>query len=555
MGKNVLTKLFPGILLLVIVNLVSAWLYHRFDLTEDRRFTLSAQAAKTVEGFETPVVVDVLLDGEMPAEFSRLRTETKLLLEAFRSKNQQIRVNFIDPMQGADDPETVMANLRGLGLTPVNVTVGGKATTSQALLFPWALVNNNNKTVKVSLLKNQLGSDTEQRINNSVQNLEYAFADGFTKLGITEKKKVAVIKGNGELDDIEIADFLSTLREYYNIGAITLDSVGTNPQKVLRQLEGFDLALIAKPTEPFTDPEKYVLDQYIVHGGKSIWLIDRVAMELDSLFNDTGSAYALPRDLQLQDFLFRYGVRMNPVLVNDLYFTQIVLAQGEGNTSQYNPVPWYYHPMVFSENNHPINTNLEAIRFQFAGTIDTLPNAYKKTILYSSSPLSKTEAAPREIRLDVIQSPPDKTTYTNGNQPLAVLVEGDFVSAYSNRVKPVALDDNMDKGPSNKMIVIADGDVVRNQLKNGRPLELGYDKWTNNFYGNKEFLLNCVNYMLDDEGLINIRSKRITIPVLDREKIGEGMLRWQLFNIVLPIGAVLLFGFLFNILRKRKYGR
>lgn len=554
MRKQLLTKVIPAILLLFLINLVSAWIYYRFDLTEDGRYTLSPQAVKTVAAIKSPVVIDVLLDGDMPAEFSRLKAETKLLLDAFRSENKLVKVNFVDPMEGADDPDAVMANLGSLGLTPVNVTVGDKGTSSQALLFPWALVNNNNKTVKVPLLKNKLGSDSEQRINNSVQNLEFAFADGFAKLGITEKKKVAVIKGNGEMDDIRIADFLNTLRDYYNIGAITLDSVGTNAQKLLEQLEGFDLALIAKPTEAFTDQEKYVLDQYIVHGGKSIWLIDRVAIELDSLFNETGSAYALPRDLQLQDFFFRYGVRINPVLVNDLYFTQIVLAQGEGNTSQYNPVPWYYHPMVFSKNDHPINTNLEAIRFQFAGTIDTLANAYKKTILFTSSPLSRADATPREIRLDIIESPPDKDSYTNGNQPLAVLIEGDFVSAYTNRVKPLALSGAMEKGPSNKMVVIADGDVVGNQLRNGRPLELGYDKWTNNFYGNKEFLLNCVNYLLDDGGLINIRSKKIAIPVLDQEKISSEKLQWQLFNIVLPIGAMLLFGLLFNFLRKRKYG-
>ncbi len=437
MKKESLVPIVWAVVLLLGINAVSALFYTRLDMTQDQRYTLSGPAVNTVENFNTEVVVDVLLDGRLPAEFERLKMETRLLLEEFRAANKNIRINFVDPLDGEDNPETVMANLQGLGLTPVNVTVEDKGSVSQELVFPWALVNYENNTVRVSLLKNKLGATSGDRVNNSVQNLEYAFADAFTKLGMKEKKRVAVIKGNGELEDIYMADFLTTIRDYYNIGAITLDSVENNAQGVLDQLKGFDLALVAKPTEAFSDAEKFVLDQYMVQGGKSIWLIDQVAMELDSLFNETGRAMALARDLNLDDLLFRYGIRVNPLLVNDLYFSQIVLATGEGNSSQYNPVPWYYHPMVFSRNNHPINNNLEAVRFQFANSIDTLANDYRKTILYASSPLSKTEGVPREIQLDIIQSPPNRETYTPGNHPMAVLVEGRFRSAYANRVPPI----------------------------------------------------------------------------------------------------------------------
>lgn len=249
-------------------------------------------------------------------------------------------------------------------------------------------------------------------------------------MSIEEKKSIAVIKGNGELDDIYIADYLTTIRDYYNIGAITLDSVATNPQNVLDKLKEFDLALIAKPTEAFSDQEKYVLDQYMVQGGKSIWLIDQVAMEMDSIYAGGGEAIAIPRELNLKDLFFKYGVRINPVLVNDLYFTQIVLATGEGNDSQYNPLPWLYYPMVFSQNNHPINTNIEAVRFQFTSPMDVLENDYQKTILLQSSPLSKTDGIPRVVSLDMINQQPDRETYTNGNLPLAVLIEGSFTSMY-----------------------------------------------------------------------------------------------------------------------------
>ncbi|MET6990966.1 gliding motility-associated ABC transporter substrate-binding protein GldG [Sediminicola arcticus] len=543
-----------AILALVIINVVGHYFYTRFDLTEDKRYTLSQPAIISVQDFQYPVIIDVLLDGNLPPEFIKLKGETQQLLEEFASENKNIKFNFVNPLEEEGGSENVIAELRQLGLTPANVTLEENGKMSQEIVFPWAMVNYNDKTIKVSLLKNKLGANTEDRVNNSVQHLEYAFADAFVKLTIKEKKRVAIIKGNGELEDIYIADYLTTIRDYYNIGAITLDSVATNPQKVLDQLKSFDLAIIAKPTQAFTDAEKYVMDQYIVNGGKSMWLIDGVAMELDSLFNENGTAFALERNLNLNDFFFKYGVRINPVLINDLYFTQIVLASGEGNNSEYNPVPWYYNPMVFSRNNHPINTNLEAVRFQFANSMDTLPNANKKTILYWSSPLSKTEGIPREINLNTINTPPLKESYNNGNQPMAVLIEGEFTSAFLNRVKPISLKGAMEKGGANKMLVIADGDLIKNQVRNGRPLELGYDKWTNNYFGNKEFLVNSINYLLEDNGLINIRNKKVAIPFLDEKKIMEEKSKWQYINIGLPVVLIVLFGWLFNAFRKKKYG-
>ena len=552
--KKSLLSIIRAVLLLLIVNILASFFYARIDLTEDGRYTLSKAALNSVGEFSAPVIIDILLDGNLPPEFIKLRVETRQLLEEFASENSNIKFNFVNPLEGASQIEGVITDLQALGLTPTNVTVEQNGKVSQEIIFPWAMVNYNNSTVKVPLLKNKLGATTEERVNNSVQHLEYAFADAFTKLNIKEKKKIAIIKGNGELGDIYMADYLTTIKDYYNIGAITLDSVSTNPKKVLEQLKGFDLALIAKPTEAFTDEEKFILDQYITGGGKSLWLIDQVAMELDSLFNEEGTAMALPRNLNLNDFFFKYGVRLNTDLVNDLYFTQIVLATGEGNSSQYNPVPWYYNPMVFSKNDHPINNNLEAVRFQFTGSLDTLGSDYKKQILLSSSPLSKTEGVPKPIQLDIINTPPDKDLYNDGNKILGVLVEGAFKSSFLNRVKPLKLDKIVDQGPENKMIVLSDGDLIRNQVRNGRPLELGYDKWTNNFFGNKEFLINCLNYLLDDTGLINIRNKKVTIPFLDAEKINDQKTKWQLINIGLPLCLTFIFGFLIHAVRKKKYG-
>ncbi len=552
--KKKLLRIAKGLLLLIITNIVSNYVYTRFDLTEDKRYTLSEAALGSVSNFESPVIVDVLLDGNLPPEFIKLKNEVKQLLSEFAAENNNVKFSFVDPLEGVEQVDATVAELQALGLVPTRVTVNDNSKVSQEIIFPWAMVNYNNKTVRVNLLKNKQGATTEERVNNSVQHLEYAFADAFAKSTIQEKKRIAVIKGNGELDDIYLADFLTTIRDYYNIGAITLDSVSTSPQSTLDRLNEYDLALIAKPTEAFSDTEKYVLDQFVMNGGKSIWLIDQVAVEIDSLFNEKGSAMALPRDLNLKDFFFNFGVRINPDLVNDMYFTQIVLATGEGNASQYEPVPWLYNPMIRSENDHPINNNLEALRLQFANSIDTLPNDYRKTIVFKSSPLSKTDITPRQVSFNALNTPPNKERFNNGNKPVAVLVEGNFKSTFSNRIKPIKLKKDLLEGKPGKMLVVSDGDVIKNQLRNGRPLELGYDKWTSNYYGNKEFLVNSFNYMLDDNGLINIRNKKVAIPFLDSTKIEAQKTNWQLLNIALPVVLTVIFGLGFNYFRKRKYG-
>ncbi len=542
-----------GLAVLLLINTVSEYSFVRWDLTEDQRFTLSESSKEAASALENAVTVEVLLEGDLPAEFARLRQETRLLLEQYAQINSTIKYTFRDPVKEAEANPELIRQLQAMGLKPASVTVEENNRVSQEVLFPWALVTSDGRTEKVSLLRNQLGADMEARINNSIQNLEYAFSDAFTKLGVTEKQEVAILKGNGELEDIYLADFITSLRDYYNIAPFTLDSVATSPEKSLEALKRFEAVVIAKPTEAFSETEKLVLDQYMVAGGKTLWLLDAVGISLDSLLNEEGEAIALPIDLNLNDLLFRYGVRLNPNLVNDLYATQIVLATGEGNDSQYDPVPWVYHPMVFSSGNHPINTNIEALRMQFAGSLDTLENDYAKTVLLRSSPLSRLEGAPKIISLETIQQAPDQSAYGPGGNPLAVLVEGDFISAYRNRVRPVDFSDYQDEGPANKAIFISDGDLIANQVSKGRPLELGYDKWTNNFYGNKDFLINSMNYLLADTGLINIRTKQVSVPLLDPEKIAAGRTRWQLLNIGIPLALILLLGGLVNWLRRRAY--
>lgn len=538
----------------ILLNWLISFADYRIDLTADRRYTLSPESVELAKRFSGPVIIDVLLEGELPPEFVKLKTETLQLLNELDAENSAIRVNLVNPLEDEENPEEVLAELQRLGLTPANVTTSENNRVSQELVFPWAVVSYQNKSEKVALLKNRLGATPAQRINNSVQNLEYAFSDAMDKLLQDEKQRIAVITGNGQLEDIYIADLLSGLNSKYAIGKITLDSVASNPRKTLRDLNNFDLALIAKPTEPFTEEEKLVLDQFTVNGGKSLWLLDKVSIELDSLLNDEGKTIAVQRNLNLDDYLFRYGLRVNADLVKDLICSQIVLAAGAGNDSQYNPIPFYYYPMVFARDSHPLTTNLEPVRFQFANSIDTLENAYQKTILFASSPTAHTEGVPKAISLDDLGNAPEKERFTQSNIPMAVLLEGEFTSAFQNRVLPFTLENFTQQGGENKMVVIADGDLVRNQLRNGRPLQLGYDKWTNNFFGNKEFVLNTIDYLLGRDGLINIRNKQIKIPLLNPEALEAGRTKWQVLNIGMPLLMLLIFGLIFQYFRRKRFG-
>ncbi|MEX2350057.1 MAG: gliding motility-associated ABC transporter substrate-binding protein GldG [Flavobacteriaceae bacterium] len=558
-NKRHIKRIFYLLLIIAGLNIVSSIIYKRFDLTEDKRYTLSEATLETFEDVDAPIVIEVLLEGDFPAEFRRLQSETRQLLEEFASRNSQVKYVFVNPTADSDNPDEVRAQLAQIGITPAQVTVQEGGRISREQVYPWAIVTFEERMVKVPLLKNQLGATTEERVLNSVQSLEYAFADAFKKIIHPKSKKVAVLKGNGQMEDRYIADFFSTLRDYYFIAPYTLDSVAIDPLRSLEQLSTFDLIVSAKPTERFTEAEKYVLDQYTMRGGKSLWLVDEVQVSMDSLF-ERGSTFAFNQDLNLTDFFFRYGVRINPELVNDLYSAPIVLASGTEAESQYNQYPWFYSPLSSSGSGHPIVNNIEAVKFDFVNAIDTLENDIQKTVLLSSSPITRTVGTPVEIRLDeiefnlnVVNNGPDMQQFSTGEVPLAVLLEGTFASVYRNRVKPFELPKHLDEGVENKMVVISDGDVIKNQMQGNRPIELGFDKWTNTRYGNKEFLLNTVNYLLDDTGLINIRSREISIAFLDPQKVMAEETKWQVLNLLLPLGILGLFGILFTYFRKRKY--
>lgn len=553
MNKNI-KHILILVVALIAINFLSNTIYKRFDLTSDKRYTLSESAVNIIADLESPIAIDVFLEGDdFPSEFRRLQKETRQLLEEFNAENNRITFNFINPLEDDATRERNIEQLSQRGLTPMQLSVTESGKSSKAIIFPWALASYNGQTVTIPLVKNKIGASQQELVSNSVQHLEYAFADGFSKLTAPKKRKIAILKGNNQLEDKYIADFAKKIGEYYFIAPFTLDSVSSNPEKTLNDIKAFDLIISAKPTEAFTEEEKLVLDQYTMHGGKSLWLIDAVVMEKDSLYNAIGTNFAVNRDLNLTDFFFKYGVRINPVMVSTLYSAPITLAMGEGSESQFQHLQWPYSPLAGSSSNHPIVNNLNLVKFDFANQIDTLKNSIKKTILLESAPLTKLEGTPREVSLELVTQEQNPKLFNQGNQSLAVLLEGQFSSAYANRIKPFKLNKAKDKSVPTKMIVIADGDVIKNDVVRNAPQELGFDRWTGQTYGNKEFLLNAVNYLLDDNGLINIRSKEIAVTFLNQQKIASQKTKWQLINIALPLVLLGIFGFVFNYIRKKKY--
>lgn len=543
---------------LLALNFAGYYIFKRFDLTQDKRYTLSPTTLKIVGEVQEPLYIDVFLDGEFPAEFKRLQNETRQLLEEFHAINPNIIFQFINPLKDEAGRDQAMQDLYKMGMTPVSVTVEDKGKQSQEVVFPWAMVNYNKKTVKVALLKNLMGATTAEKVVSSVQHLEYSITESINKAVSEKEKKVAVIKGNGEMTERLMGDFIKSIGESYHIGPFTLDSVGKDPQNTLKALNKYDLAIITKPTEAFTEAEKQVLDQYIVNGGKTLWMVDAVQIEMDSLYNQTGKTLAFPRELNLTDMFFKYGIRINPDIIKDEMATPIKLASGsQGSQTQYQEFFWKYSPFVYPDSDNPIVKNMSGIKFEFANPIDTLKNGINKTVLLRSSKFSRKVGTPVEVKLAMVSEETNPKDYDGrGFLPVAVLLEGKFHSAFENRVLPFKDATFKAQNAPGKMIVISDGDIAKNQLdKDYQPMELGYDKWTGNMYDNKGFLMNCINYLLDDNGLINIRSKDVELPMLDKQKVYDNYTIAVFITVGLPIVILAVFGILFTYLRKRKYSK
>tara|TARA_B110000003_G_scaffold40155_1_gene37018 strand:+ start:7969 stop:9609 length:1641 start_codon:yes stop_codon:yes gene_type:complete len=545
MGKKFKNIIFL-LSILILINLISQFYYKRFDITKDRRYTLSTVTKNVIDKIDKQLIIRVFLDGEFPSEFKRLQIETRQFLEELQAKNSNIRIQFVNP-------DSQRKRLIEVGMIPSQLTVKENGILSNAIIFPWSEIIYKNKTSIVSLLPNRIINSQEEQLETAIENLEFSFISTIHKLQEQKQKKVAVLSGNGELQDIQLYSFLSEITKKYRLAKFTLDSVERNPTKSLKDLQKFDLAIIAKPTKLFSEKEKLVLDQFIINDGKTLWMLENVQADTDSLFND-GKMLAYPRDLNLTDLFFSYGLRINATLIQDLYAAKIPLATGNiGNSPQFQNLNWFYHPLVSGNPTHAITKNIAPVRLRFANEIDTIQNNLKKTPLLMSSMLTKKIGTPTIIELESIADEPKEEDYSSGFNIFSLLIEGDFNSMYAKRIKPFKLNKFIKKSNHNKMIIISDGDIGRNQIKKGKPFDLAEDKWTGEQFGNKEFLLNAVDYLLDDTGLIELRNKNLKINLLDKKRAFEERTFWQFINIALPLLILTIFGCIFHYLRKRKY--
>ena len=531
---------------LLLINVFNQNFYKRFDLTQDQRYTLSDATKTILEKVKSRMFIHVYLEGEFPSEFKRLQIETRQYLEELKAQNSQLKIRFIHPDGKRDQ-------LIQSGMYPSQLTVQENGKLSNAIIFPWVEFIYGKKRELVSLLPNGVVQSQEQQLAVAIENLEYAFSNAINNITKTRDHKIAVLKGNGELNDMYLVSLLSEVKKKYRLAPVSLDTVASNPKKALSTLRSLDLVVVAKPTEPFSSEEKLVLDQFIMHGGKSLWMFENVQADTDSLYND-GKMLAYPRDLNLTDMLFSYGVRVNTALVQDLYAAKIRLATGNmGNQPQFQNLPWFYHPSITGNPQHPISRNLPPIRLQFANQIDTLKNDIKKTPLLVSSPLTRKIGTPNFVDLQSIAQEPLQEQYQGGYQLFGVLLEGNFNSMYANRIKPFDLKNFKEKSDSNKMIIISDGDIAKNQIVKNQPYDLSIDQWTGELFGNKEFLLNSIDYLLDHTGLIHLRNKTLQINLLDKQRAYKERRYWQVLNVATPLAVLLAFGLGFSFWRKKKY--
>jgi len=555
--KSYKDKYVLGILgVLLIVEILSNITFTRFDFTKEKRYTLSPVSRGLMDSLKLSVKVTVFLQGDFPGGMKRLQRATKDMLSDLQAYSHgKLRFEFVDPIKGlsTDAQDQAIQSLKANGLEPTFLSVKTDDGLSQKLIVPGAFVTVGGKQLPVNLLLKRIGLSDDEQLNISIQNLEYAFSSAIKKAETGGKPQIGFTTGHNELSDLQLEDGMKSLADGYEVGRIDLKLIPFDSLKKIR------LVVIPKPDKPFTELEKFKLDQYIMQGGRVLWSIDQVSAELDSLRGHGGEQLAFNKQLNLDDQLFVYGVRINYDLIADISCAQIPIATGAvAGQPQIQMVPWLFYPLLMPLSKNPIVKNLEGIRSEFISTIDTLAiKDVKKTVLLASSPYNKKISAPHMISLQAIEQEPNPKEFQSAPKTVAVLLEGKFTSDWKNRPLPEDLNEPikpLQQSKPTKMIVISDGDVFKNQIKaDGSAYDLGFDHYSNQTYGNKNLLLNIADYMTDDSGLIALRNKEIQLRLLSRARIRSEKLYWQIINTVTPLFLVLIFAIFQHYMRKRKY--
>jgi ABC-2 type transport system permease protein len=545
---------------LIFANILSCGLNGHLDLTEENRFTLTKPTKALLKEVKDVTYVKVLLEGEFPAGFKRLQSSVRELLDDLRAQNGNIEYVFEDPNQGSNDEiNKRRKQLAEDGVVPMQLTVKSSGETERKTIYPYAILSYGGRSMPINLLESQVpGQPQEVTLNNSISTLEYKFANALQKVMYDIHPKVAFTKGHLELDESRTIDLERTLRQTsYSTERIILDSVASIKPDI-------SVLIVAKPKTGFSEKDKFKIDQYVMNGGKVLWLIDRLNADLDSL-QRTNRYVPSDYPLNLEDILFKYGARIQPNLILDMECARIPLRVGQqGQGQQFEMFPWFYHPLAASKSNHSIVKNIDRVWMQFPSTVDTIKTKtpIKKTFLLASSDHSRLQFSPVELNFEMLRYDADPSKFDKKALPMALLLEGTFPSLYENRVSEEMLAGmksiNMEfkgKSANTKMLVVSDGDVAANSFdnKNQVPNPLGYNAFMKYTFGNRDFMLNAIEYMLDDKGVIESRTKEVKLRLLDDVKMKKEKTFWQFINIGLPLLLLAAFGFIFNYLRKKKY--
>ena len=531
----------------------------RLDLTEDKRYTLSKPTKKILSELKNDIFVQIYLDGDIPIPLKRLKRSVQETLDEFRvASHRRIDYEFINPSETANDEqrEAQYQYLYSKGLIPTNIRANdAEGGSSMKIIFPGMIINSNGVEIAVNFLKNDQTISHEQNILHSQEGLEYNLIQTIHTIASDSVYKVAFIEGHGELPEINTADITMSLAKYFTVDR---GSIGGR----LGALDDYSAIIIAGPEEEYNEADKLVIDQYIMQGGKVLWLCEAVSASTDSLVS--GSTVGFYRPINLEDMLFKYGARINPVIIQDLECQQIrIMVMTGGVRQQVVPAPWVYYPLLIPANDHHITRNLNRVMGEFVNYIDTvgLDGAIRKKTLLHTSQFTKTISPPVIISLKEAEIVPDEREFNKSELPVAVLLEGKFQSAFNNR--PAAMiSGNKDfnylkESVETRMIVVADADIIKNEVRNSGyeeiPLQLGVDKYTGQIFGNKDFILNCINWMVDDKGIMELRSRELKMRLLNAAKVKNEKLKWQVINTAGPLALLLLSGLSYGYMRKRKY--
>lgn len=550
------------LVLLVIVNLLASQWHNRIDLTAEKRYTISSATKDLLRSLEHPVNVTVFLDGEMPAGFKKLAGSTRDMLQEFKEiGGNKIQYYFRQPGEGLNDSlkMELIDSLQRMGISPMNVRAQVKQGEGQEqrLVYPGAILEYDDRVIGVNLLQGQSSVDGLNSLNNAEALLEYKLAGGIDKLRRDTVPVIGYLVGNGQPQNLEVYDLIqNTVKKEYGFSMLPIDSVPVIP-------DFLDALLVVKPRQAFSEAQKLKLDQYVMYGGKVVWLIDNLYASLDSLQRSQGNFIAFDMGLNLDDILFKYGVRINLDLLQDLNCTQIPFAVGMmGDKPQMELMPWTYFPLLASPNDNPIAKNLDYVLSQFPQSIDTVEsNGIHKTVLLASSSEAKVSSTPARVDVNSAKTEEDLKTFNKSNIPVAVLLEGQFNSLYSNRISNATKDSLADlyKQPfkssaSNKMIVISDADIVTNAVSQQQgPLQMGENVYTHYKYANKEFFTNCLEYLVGNADILETRGKDYTLRLLNKQKLETDQAFWQWINIGLPVVLIMVFAFVYTAVLKRRY--